>query len=181
MRFFLIFLIALTFTVSGQADSEKRIATAEDFLADPDFWTARLSEDGSKLAVVRTQNDQLQIVTLSLDNAEAGASIIPIPTYNIQQLEWVTNERLVITLAGYERQGKVIPYDQVRVDPHKRYAFFTRHFFVDASGDNPVMFADGEPLSKGYSSGGIVSLLPHDPDHILVIAYLSKSLNLYKA
>lgn len=143
---------------------------------------AALSPDGKKIAVASTtrinaDRDDSRVTIIPADAPDQNLAVLPLGDREVVSVAWASDTRLLITL--------LIPLRRARAEIGTRLARSTdiyereppkarRVLAIDVDGKNSViLFDDGTgKLAKIRDLGSIVDLMPEDPDHILMRAFV---------
>jgi len=146
--------------------------SAEELLRAPEIRAIEMSPSGRRLAVIYGADDE-RSHTVAMYNVDGDVTIsggINLGDAWPMWLEWATEDRLLIGIyRSYELRGR-------------RYYYPTaRTIAIDADGGNSVvLFADERSVLRNNSGLTNVSLLPDDPDHVLMPAYRGRRLRLWR-
>ncbi|MCB5190524.1 prolyl oligopeptidase family serine peptidase [Methylobacillus arboreus] len=151
-------LLTLNATISTANNSLLATpAPAEIYGAIPETANARLSPDGQKLAVILSVKGKRSLVIWYLDGKTKP---IYLPTSQMEPdwFFWKSNSRLIASLRFFSLRDPFHP----SVD--------TRLLAIDADGKNPLNLINPEKFQYYIPQiqNNIVSLLPNDPDNILI-------------
>ena len=151
----------------------------EDFFERPDFFDLAMSPNGQYLAFVKREGDEQFIVSIDLDAKGGDMKSVPIGKVVANDLDWVTNERLLINTSGYigRRTGKNISREKIRdmwedgKDIWRTVRLENQSIVMNRDGKNPVtMFEDSALRKKDFFRAQLVSTLPTDDNYIIMQA-----------
>ena len=189
VRFHSTFLISLVLFIPCPGFGQTQSASAEppafeDFLGEADFWSPELSPSGQFLAGVRRIDKSIFLITVDLQADEAKPNALDLGKTYLNWVEWITDERLLMSLTVYvdALTGEKIGKDDWD-DLHRRSrpVGFTRVMAMNRDGGNPAnMFADDPLIARNLNLGRVVSYLEGDDDHILMAARERGDLDLFK-
>lgn len=152
-------ILILFLTTFSTLPAHPDVPSLEDYLREPQVRAVSMSPDGTKLAVVkRHEEDEYRLYVLDLENQNAVRSVITEPDKkSITNVHWLNNERVGVTLTG---KGNIYGY-KIK---------FNRMIAFDFDGANPLgLLADRKELATNFDLADIVSLLPEDPEYILIL------------
>lgn len=164
MRSALIALVWLLAAIARAADLD-----VDDFFRPAEYETVKLSPTGKYLAV-SMRRDGLKIVAVLRRGSLDLVSVVKFnPPNEVHRFEWVNDERLLVAVAT--TPGMI----DFPIPTGELYA-------VDADGSNGRMLVgvvrhsagtrrDGWEDTITAVGGRLISLLPDDPDHVLVATY----------
>ncbi|HVI31759.1 S9 family peptidase [Phenylobacterium sp.] len=154
------------------ADQPPRPHTLDELLRAPVVRDAAISPDGRQLAVLRERgegDDRTTLVMISrMDALEATPAPVSLGEYQVDQVEWASNDRLLIWVTvrkddrgrptGVWVSGVLIPMPVRRV------------ISVGVDGRDPVvLFAEQKAvLRRSFDAARIVDLMHDDPRHVLM-------------
>lgn len=166
-KFLIVLLVVCSSTAGANpAAGNGELPVLEDFLGKPDFWSPELSPSGQFLAGIRRIEEANYLITVDLHEEEAKPHAISLGIAELNWVEWITDERLLISVSAF---AGILPFG------------FTRVMAMDRDGGNPVnMFADDPIIARNWHLGSVVSLLEEDDDHILMAARQRGDLDLFK-
>jgi dipeptidyl aminopeptidase/acylaminoacyl peptidase len=180
--------IALCFMIATSMSSNRALAgevdapTLEALLAPTSYWSLRLSPSGTRFAALRYFEDSgYEVEIRELDNPDAEPIRHSMDLYYANFVDWVSDDRLIISLTGFEdtRRDKLMAAWAGEVAKHYDVRRFDRLIGMDVSGENRVtMF--GERSSDISDLGDIVHRLPNEPDHVLMAGKLNGKLDLFR-
>ena len=153
---------------------------------------AALSPDGRKIAVASTvriddDKDDSKVTIIPADAPDKTLSVLPVGDRLIQDVTWVSDNRILITLLTPLRRARSETGTRMTrsSDAYEREPPRARRVLaIDIDGKNSViLFSDSSVKVKEVRDlGSIVDLMPNDPDHILMKAanYNTRTYCLYK-
>jgi dienelactone hydrolase len=171
-------IIGLAATAEGSgtlASGARTPLTLDDLLADPDLVDAALSPSGRFLAVVLWRKDHDMLVLMDLENKTnevltniprkvAGATL----EVHILSVFWKTEDRILF-------RTRILPEERARFGRSSEQTVLKlgdRLFAIGRDGGNMRRLlgdnAEGA-LDGAFNLGRIASMLPHDPDHVLLV------------
>jgi len=160
---------ALALPASAQQQVER--APLDWFLGYDQFRGATLSPDGNHLAVIRRDDagDTLLVVNLDTRRAAAIQRARADQSLELSQIHFANNSRIVFRLLQHNRV--VATRSSMRRTRRVDDGFETnsRIYAVNLDGSNLVQLYDPSALGVIYVDAGVVSDLPRDDDHILLI------------
>lgn len=167
-------LLAAAFAVAAPAAAQQQAGRAplDWFLGYDQFRGATLSPDGRHLAVIRRDElgDTLLVVDLETRRPAAIQRARADQSLELSQVHFANNSRLVFRLVQHNRviadTGGSIRRNR-RIDDG--FETNTRIYAVNLDGTNLVQLYDPSALGVVYVDAGIVSDLPRDDEHILLI------------
>ncbi|MEL6856861.1 MAG: S9 family peptidase [Pseudomonadota bacterium] len=183
---FLAFAVVLAFQTPWAHTQEPAAErpVLEDFLGQADFWSPELSPSGRYLSGVRRVDEATYLLIMDLDAPDLEPQFLPIGDSFLNWVEWVTDNRLLISITSYInlRTGKTVTVDDWDDLGEKDYPVpVTRIVSMNRDGsDSAVMFGDDVRMNRNFSLGRVVSFLTHDPDHILMTGRRGGDLDLFK-
>lgn len=149
--------------------------TFEELLRDPVVSDAAISPDGEQLAVLRTETKDGKTRAFVLLNQtrdmEAKPISVPIGEYQVDQVEWAKNDRLLIWVTLW-KDSKGRPYGI----PFGNFVFpipMRRVISIDIKGgDGVLLFNDVKSvIRKAFNAASVVDLMHHDPRVVLMQAW----------
>ncbi len=162
--FFLLLVISpLVFSPVYGAEQKLSVSTSA-FGQLENFKSIKLSPDGNRMASLRPYKGKISLITQSMDPAEKGQwYVIEIDSGEYNWFKWLSNDRLAVSVRFPDKQNGVI-YTS------------TRLFALDWNKKNPINLVKTQRRQgfrttvkvRSQFQDGIVSLLPDDPDHILL-------------
>lgn len=178
----LISICSLLLKASGQETLSSRPAVS-DFLQLQDFVSPSMSPSGRYVAGVKRLGTRDTLLVMDLDAADFDLSSIGVGEFNINWVEWVSDERLVVGVTGYRgsNDADLMSREAMNAaDPDADIFYFQRILAVDRDGSNKAaMFPDGG-FKKDSRLGNFVDPLTNDEDHILMSAWARSDHNLYR-
>lgn len=129
----------------------------EAYAALPGARAARLSPDGRRLAMIAPHRGRYALVVWDLDD-KSRSQVIPTGDFTPEWVVWKSDRRLLAGLSLYSLRDPLRPTQD------------TRLIAFDADGRNAINLVDAEQFRSfiPQTQDAIVSLLPDDPDHILL-------------
>ncbi|MFN3512486.1 MAG: alpha/beta hydrolase family protein [Phenylobacterium sp.] len=143
---------------------------------------AALSRDGKRIALLHEVNESgrraAYVSLISADNFDAPATRVIIGNYDVEDVRWANDDRLLISVLMKREE------DYVPTGTRFGMTFNTsvrRMLSVGLDGSPPaMMFGDRAFLKTNFNLSQIVDMLPDDPQRILMQAWepqgLSKAL-----
>lgn len=185
MSLFRVFCLILLAGALGCATAQTlERPTVDDLLAGATYWSPELSPSGRYVVGVRRHDDQTFLLSFDLDDEDAEPNYERVGDVSINWVEWVTDERLLVSVSGYLnlRNGKRMTREELKVIDRDEYPMrYTRVLSMKRDGSDPViMFGDDRKMNRNFSLGRVISFLPNDPDHILMSAYRGGDLDLFR-
>lgn len=158
----------------------------EDLYTNDDYSNFSLSPSGQFLAFGDNRDESAtRILIINLELMETERAIL-VGEQSINWVRWATDERLLFSIE-LSKDLKLPKNTYTRDEDGRRTRYFrdvkfSRMLAIDRDGTNGVtMLKDAElDLRRNYRLDRITSILPNDPDHVLVPAQ-DNGLNLYKA
>ncbi len=174
MQRILFVLLAAAFTLSLPASAQQQTQRAplDWFLGYDQFRGATLSPDGRHLAVIRRDEvgDTLLVVDLEtrrptpIQRARADQSL------DLSQVQFANNSRIVFRLIQRNRVVADTSSSARRTrSVDDGFETNSRIYGVNLDGSGLVQLYDPSALGVAYVDAGIISNLPRDDDHILLI------------
>ena len=170
-------------TLAGLASARQVTPHAlADFFGREVYAGAALSPSGASVAMVRQEMEEgrrrAYVEVADGANPSGPRRRVPIGDYDIEAIEWVSEERVILRLLvaaqipGIRSIGSTLPSESFTV--HSR-----RVVSVDVNtGDSAMMFENaGRRARTSLDLGWIVDLLHDDPDHILMAAWEVSGIN----
>ena len=156
-------------------DAGARPHSFDDLLEDPVVSDAAISPDGQMLAVLRsrTRDDKTRAyVTLNkIADMEAKPRVIDVGEYQVDQVEWAKNDRLLIWVTLWkDPKGRPYSYD------FGGFIFpipLRRVISIGFEGDGGVLlFADNKTvMRRAFDAATIVDVMHDDPRRVLMQAW----------
>lgn len=149
--------------------------TFDELLRDPVVSDAAISPDGEQLAVLRTQTQEGKtrafVLLSQTRNMEAKAISVPVGEYQVDQVEWAKNDRLLIWLTLW-KDAKGRPYGIA----FGNFIFpipMRRVISIDIKGgDGVLLFNDVKGvIRKSFNAARVVDLMHDDPKLVLMQAW----------
>lgn len=161
----------------------------EDFWTVPDFFQPALSPSGRFIAYVKREGEDQFVVTIDLDAADGDMKSVPVGKVAINDLDWLSDEQLIVSITGYygRRTNKPISWDEVRQMREDGKVLWrtvktqAQSIVMNRDGRKTVAMFDGDPMrsQRGWSAQ-LVYELPSDKNYIIMQAPEDGDLNLYK-
>lgn len=157
------YLLALAFSASffsspAPAAETLKVPNLADFLRSDEIGDFALSPDGKKVALLqRSARERHRLIVLDVDNNFAPLSVVRGSNDgDFRTVDWLSNERIGV---GVVADTHMVGYE----------ILYRRMMTVNADGsDMALMFGQDRRMKRDFDLGQIVSLLPNDPDHILL-------------
>lgn len=174
MQRILFVLLAVVCSLALPASAQQQIQRAplDWFLGYDQFRGATLSPDGRHLAVIRRDDagDTLMVVNLETRRAAGIQRARADQSLELSQVHFANNSRIVFRLLQHNR---VVADTRDSIRRHVRiddgFETNSRIYAVDLDGSNLVQLYDPSALRVTYVDAGIISDLPRDDEHILLI------------
>lgn len=172
MQRILFALLAAAFAFAAPAGAQQQGARAplDWFLGYDQFRGATLSPDGNHLAVIRRDDvgDTLLVVNMQTRQPAAIQRARADQSLELSQVGFASNSRIVFRLIQRNRvvYNAAASIRNQRVDDG--FETNTRIYATNLDGTNTTQLYDPSALSQ-YIDAGIISDLPRDDDHILLI------------
>ncbi len=154
--------LSLILLAAGAAAERPEPISVEALFSNPVFSSPRFSPDGKKVALLHSKGDDQFLLVRDA----AGGKLRPIakltdPAYRFRWLEWANGERLLLSAETRNLAS---------VGMRSRS---TRLFGIDADGSDFDWLGKRWPLHgqeelQAFLQDGVVHLLPHDPEHVLM-------------
>lgn len=184
MQRILFALLAAAFAFGGPASAQQQAGRApiDWFLGYDQFRGATLSPDGRHLAVLRRDDsgDILLVVNMETRRATPIQRARADQSLEIGQVGFANNNRVIFRLLQHSRivanTSRSLRRNQ-RVDDG--FTTVSRLYAVNLDGTNLTQLYDGSALAN-YLEAGIISDLPKDDDHILIIVATQGGVELRK-
>ena len=160
---------------SGASAQAVTPPTLDEILTPPTLLGAALSPDGRQLASLRMERKgelmKAYVLLQSADRPRDPPTVVLIGDYDVQQLEWANDERLLIwifihknpdgTPTGQRYGDLLFPSPQIRV----------LSISLDGAETAILFGSEGGPVSRAADLGSIVDLLVDDPKNVLMQAW----------
>lgn len=149
--------------------------TFDELLRGPVVSDAAISPDGEQLAVLRTETkegkSQAFVLLSRTRDMEAKPISVPIGEYQVDQVEWAKNDRLLIWVTLW-KDSKGRPYGIA----FGNFIFpipMRRVISIDLKGgDGVVLFNDVKGvIRKSFNAASVVDLMHHEPRAVLMQAW----------
>ncbi len=151
--------------------------TLDELLAPSTLLGAALSPSGAQLAVLRVEHtgEQLKAYVLlqHTDQPKAAPTVVLIGNYDVQQIEWANDERLLIWVEVHkELDGSPtrVRYGDLYFDTPKRRILSMN---LDGS-ESALLFGQEERLLREFDLATVVDTLSDDANLILMQAWDSQ-------
>ena len=164
LRFFLLFFVCINIFTPVRSAEQKPSVSAEAFGQLENFRSLKLSPGGNRMASLRNFKGKISLVTQSMDPADKGRwYVIDMDEGEFNWFKWLTNDRLAISVRFPDRINRV------------KFTS-TRLFALDWDKKNPINLVKTQRRHNAIRhtrvisqlQDNIISLLPDDPDHILL-------------
>lgn len=174
MQRILFVLLAAAYALAGPASAQQQSGRAplDWFLGYDQFRGATLSPDGRNLAVIRRDDagDTLVVVNLETRRAAGIQRARADQSLELSQVRFANNSRVVFRLL---QRNRVVADNTASIRRNQRvddgFETNSRIYAVNLDGSNLVQLYDPSALGVVYVDAGIVSDLPRDDEHILLI------------
>ncbi len=154
LRFFLLFFVCINIFTPVRSAEQKPSVSAEAFGQLPSFGQIELSPDGKRVASLQNFKGTIFLVTQSFDKAESQKPVLMVfDKAEIGWFRWVSDKRLVISVGVDKSAGGT------------RY-HVTRMIAMNWDRSEPQQLMTHNMVSQFHDK--VVSMLPDDPDHILM-------------
>ncbi|MEQ8558400.1 MAG: alpha/beta fold hydrolase [Henriciella sp.] len=146
------------------------IPTIEEFVAEPTFFSAKLSPSGRYLAGVRRDGIDYYLVVADLSEPELKFSGTKFEDLRISEVQWATEDRLVVeAFAVFNRNTNSLMDKDDWFDPDARGYRVDALYGIDRDGENLVRFFEGDrDMDNIFTQVSLIDIVPSDPDHMLV-------------
>lgn len=146
--------------------------TIDELLMLEGVKSARLSPSGKLLAVLHAvelgDKREARLYVLSMQDIGSPPTVVPVGSYDVEQISWASEERLLLRIAVWEdAYGNKLGFwwkgAFIRTAGERLVA-------VGADGSNPVvLFSKERDLFRAEARlARIVDSMPGDPDHVLL-------------
>ncbi len=174
MQRILFVLLAAAFAFGAPASAQQQAGRAplDWFLGYDQFRGATLSPDGRNLAVIRRDDagDTLVVVNLATRRAAGIQRARADQSLELSQVHFANNSRIVFRLI---QRNRVVADNTASIRRNQRvddgFETNSRIYAVNLDGSSLVQLYDPSALGVAYVDAGVVSDLPRDDDHILLI------------
>lgn len=168
---------------AGSAAAQAGPPSIDEFLKKPAIRGAAMSPDGQRIAMVSEtwagDKRTAYIEIIRVDDPNLSRTKVAVGDNDVSWVGWANNQRLLLRttrkMTDYERKQTnwVGDVDGARI---------FRLLSVTAEGREPaVMFAGETSLHRtNFNLSTVVTMLPEDPDHIMMRAQEAGRYNLYK-
>lgn len=182
-----IFLVAMAAGfVSVPANAQiTRLPSVDSFFDFETIYSPQLSPDGKRLAVLRDEGEDRFLLIKDVEDSsnDTGVNLKGLEPLSVQ---WANNERVLVRLL-IEQDVKLPGGYRVRDEDGnvsrtvKGYQII-RTMAVDTTGQNSVLlFASSKKkVQRSRDISSVTSILPSDPDHILMPVWIDPRLRLFK-
>ena len=169
------FLLGMLACCSAATAATSRVPTLDDLLSDPEYVDVAVSPSGKHIALVHRSDDADRLVVIDVGTNESR----PIVQFDrralgagteayIRYVRWKSDDRMIFGT------GSTLESARTSISRRTYGRLGTRVFGVDRDGRNMVRLlsdVDGGVVRGTIFLGGIESLLPRDPDHIVMSVY----------
>ena len=167
-RSFLRMAIFCLFSFGNSAMADTSLVPVESYASLPKIGDPQVSPNGQNIAIKRPY-DGRQTLFLYIPGHDQPFAYSSGDYADINWYEWASNERLIMSL-GFPK--KVGPW----------HGYYARTIAMDPDGTNIVGLRESRRSVTTWRGGRILSLLPEDPDHILMaIGGVAKRINIHNA
>jgi dipeptidyl aminopeptidase/acylaminoacyl peptidase len=174
MQRILFAALAVAFAVAAPASAQQQVQRAplDWFLGYDQFRGATLSPDGRHLAVIRRDDagDTLLVVNLETRRAQGIQRARADQSLELSQVGFANNSRIIFRLL---QRNRVVSDTSSSARRNRRvddgFETNSRIYAVNLDGSNLIQLYDPSALGVVYVDAGIVSDLPRDEDHVLLI------------
>lgn len=167
-RSFLRMAIFCLFSFGNSAMADTSLVPVESYASLPKIGVPQVSPNGQNIAIKRPY-DGRQTLFLYIPGHDQPFAYSSGDYADINWYEWASNERLIMSL-GFPK--KVGPW----------HGYYARTIAMDPDGTNIVGLRESRRSVTTWRGGRILSLLPEDPDHILMaIGGVAKRINIHNA
>jgi dipeptidyl aminopeptidase/acylaminoacyl peptidase len=169
----LVLLCAAAPCLAQDASEPARTVTLEDLFSEIDLVDAAISQSGRYLAAIvrRESDDNLLIVDLDTGERkivqrvgfdEAGERLL----IQMIAIYWKSDDRMLLRTRVRPRDPDSFNYARASVSK-----LGDRLFSLDRTGDGVALLGEtrNSALAGAFDLGAIMSFLPHDPKHILML------------
>ncbi|RLB63894.1 MAG: hypothetical protein DRH08_10450, partial [Deltaproteobacteria bacterium] len=164
--FFSLILALSAFFPASAKDSKH---TLQQYLASYHVRDISMTMDGSKIAFIHKGKDKLySLVIADIDqNYKILSKLTEKKDQKITKVRWISQDHLAITITS-------------QTTIFRTSVNLNRLVIIDAEGKGSVgVLAKSRWVRRNFDLSQIASILPKDPDHILIYAY-DNTLSLYK-
>jgi len=147
------------------------VPPVEAFGSIPIFSHPRLSPDGSHMAAIQSYKGRPVVVIYNFEATPGSLpAIVESPEWIVQDIRWVKNDALVLTIKSSLSAGD------------SRLRTWVRAIAVDADGKNAhILMQNQRTLDNNVTAAQVVDILPADPNHILMSLYRFHSIGAVNA
>jgi dipeptidyl aminopeptidase/acylaminoacyl peptidase len=158
----LLFMLIPVQDISAEAPS----LPVRAFSTLPEIYDIKLSPDGKKIIFMQNVQDQTVLVCMDLDSGKKNyISTAGIENLQIRYAEWANNEMVLYSVIfPYNRYG--FPTMETRLFVYKADGSEEYYQLLRPEGDRPKKSRRPDHYSQFQDN--IISLLPDDPEHILM-------------
>lgn len=163
--------------------------TLDDFLSEPDFSSPTLSPSGQHLAGIQQVNGLDFILTVDFSTNAPTPKMEPLGPASVNWIEWVNDSCLLISMTGLgnseDDDGRDIEYDIQEAGRSKirgrRGNVITRLVsYCPLEGTSTMLFPNWKARNGAYAIANVASLLPDEPNHILMPSNIYRDMDLFK-
>lgn len=164
-------LVSLTAT----AETSVRAPSLDDFFSEPELVSAAISPSGRQVAMVHRREDADRILVLDVDSGQSRAivqfdrkALGEGTEAHIRAVYWKSDERLLF------RTGGTVESANATFSRRTYSRLGSRIFAVDRDGHNMVRLladVDRNATRGTLDFGRIESLLPRDPNHVMMSVF----------
>lgn len=177
-KYFFLFFVYLT---AGIVPAFSQTLTVDDFLAEPDMLSARISPNGKLIASIWNFDAQRAVIIYDIENAKVVSKFgdTVVRPYDVS---WANDNRILVKL--------LVPYNTEKVRRKSEsdddfdindYFMFGRVVSTKLDGEDAVaLMNDERSMKRNVNLASITHFLPKDPDHILMSAYRRERLTLFR-
>lgn len=160
--------------------------TIEQIISIADFHGGRISPSGKYFSGIRQGENFEVFMTLDLEDPDSSPVYVDLgDTFPVWTL-WANDDRLIMRTRAYvqikKRENVVLSREQLRDrEFDEDYYAVNRLIAVDPDGSNAVLlFSDDAEFQHANFNASLVSVLPDEPDHVLMSTRLHGELDLFK-
>ena len=185
-----ILAVVAAIFVCGQAFAQElSFPTLDDFLSEPDFSSPTLSPSGRHLAGIQQVNGLDFILTVDFSTNALTPKIEPLGPASVNWIEWANDSCLLISMTGLgnseDDDGRDIEYDIQEAGRSKiqgrRGNVITRLVsYCPLEGTSTMLFPNWKARNGAYAIANVASLLPDEPNHILMPSNIYRDVDLFK-
>ena len=162
-------LAVLAGTVAGLmatgagAPAHAQVPAVEDFFAETSTTALRLSPSGESLAFVNRSSVPHTVTVVDLESFEVSKAM-RLGVDRLKDVQWATDDRLLVKaivpvdlrIRGFRGEIEDFPILQLLA--------------IDRDGEDPVVLMGGREYAENLDRADVASLLPGQPDHIMMTA-----------